>query len=50
MVVSKRKIDHFSKNLKIIDKINSTIKDLNTLNVLDLGTGTGSNLIFIKKN
>ena len=45
----REKIDHSSKNLKIIDKINSTIKDLETLNVLDLGTGTGSNFRFLSK-
>ena len=44
----REKIDHSSKNLKIIDKINSTIK-IKTLNVLDLGTGTGSNFRFLSK-
>ena len=45
----REKIDHSSKNLKIIDKIKNTIKNLETLNVLDLGTGTGSNFRYLSK-
>ena len=45
----REKIDHFSKNLKIIDKINSALKDLENIHILDLGTGTGSNFRFLSK-
>jgi len=45
----REKIDNLSKNLKIIDKINSALKDLENINILDLGTGTGSNFRFLSK-
>ena len=45
----REKIDHSSKNLKIIDKINSSLKNLKNIHILDLGTGTGSNFKFLSK-
>ena len=45
----REKIDNLSKNLTLIDKINSVLKDLENISILDLGTGTGSNFRFLSK-
>ncbi len=45
----REKIDNLSKNLTLIDKINSELKYLENISVLDLGTGTGSNFRFLSK-
>ena len=45
----REKIDNLSKNLTLVDKINSELKGLDNISILDLGTGTGSNFRFLSK-
>ena len=45
----REKIDNLSKNKLIIQKINKSLKNLNEINIIDLGTGTGSNFRYLSK-
>ena len=45
----REKIDNLSKNLLITYKINKSLKNLNEINLIDLGTGTGSNFRYLSK-
>ena len=45
----REKIDNLSKNKFIISKINSYLKTLDQIRIIDLGTGTGSNFRYLSK-
>ena len=45
----REKIDNLSKSKILIKRINKTIKKLNDIRIIDLGTGTGSNFRYLSK-
>ncbi|MDC0232982.1 class I SAM-dependent methyltransferase [Pelagibacteraceae bacterium] len=45
----REKIDNLSKNIFIIKKINSVLKNYDKIRIIDLGTGTGSNFRYLSK-
>ena len=45
----REKIDNLSKNKLIIQNINKSLKSHNEINIIDLGTGTGSNFRYLSK-
>ena len=45
----REKIDNLSKNISIIKKINSVLKNYDKIRIIDLGTGTGSNFRYLSK-
>ena len=45
----REKIDNLSKNIFIINKINSILKKYDKIRIIDLGTGTGSNFRYLSK-
>ena len=45
----REKIDNLSKNKLIIQNINKSLKNHNEINIIDLGTGTGSNFRYLSK-
>ena len=45
----REKIDNLSKNKLIIQNINKSLKNYKDINIIDLGTGTGSNFRYLSK-
>ena len=45
----REKIDNLSKNKLIIQNINKSLKNYKEINIIDLGTGTGSNFRYLSK-
>ena len=45
----REKIDNLSKNKLIIQNINRSLNNYKEINIIDLGTGTGSNFRYLSK-